>query len=184
MTTSAPMSAAILSRVTLMSATNTRRQPMSINKNCLIILVLQSFYVHCKEACKTHTSIRLASHLVRTANSSCRGHEFESPAWIELVALAEGGKTLGVRPSYSGDPEVIMSCLTCSTQSGCVMCNSRSLASHWQTHLPGRLTSLALHHGVRYISTKPSPREYRRGTGEITVKNTAETQTSIRLASF
>ncbi len=65
-------------------------------------------------------------------------HEFESPAWIELGALTEGGKTLGVRPSYSGDPEV---CLTCSTQS-VWQSNSHSLKSHWLTHLPGRLTCL------------------------------------------
>jgi hypothetical protein len=30
------------------------------------------------------------------------GHEYESPAQIELGVLTEGGKTLGVRSSYKG----------------------------------------------------------------------------------
>ncbi len=42
---------------------------------------------------ETQTSIRLASHLVRAPNSSSGGHEFESPMWIKLFALAEGGYT-------------------------------------------------------------------------------------------
>jgi hypothetical protein len=54
--------------------------------------------------------------------------------WIDVGALTEGGKTLGVRSSYSGDPDMIKSCLTCSTQSVWLR-NGRSLACYWQTHL-------------------------------------------------
>jgi hypothetical protein len=47
------------------------------------------------------------------------------------------GTILGVSSFFSGDPDVIMSCLTCSTVSVWLR-NSRSLACHWQTHLPIR----------------------------------------------
>ncbi len=61
-------------------------------------------------------------------------HEFESPAWIELGALTEDGKTLRVRSFYSGDSNVILSCLKCSTQYVWLL-NARRLERHWQTHL-------------------------------------------------
>jgi hypothetical protein len=86
---------------------------------------------------ENQTSIGLACHLVRVANSWSGGYEFVFPAMTELGALNEGGKTLGVRSSYSGDPDVIMSCLTCTVAnilSGCI-----TLAV-W--HATGRLTRL------------------------------------------
>jgi hypothetical protein len=42
---------------------------------------------------ETQNSIWIASHLVGAPNTSSGGLEFESPAWIELGALTEGGKT-------------------------------------------------------------------------------------------
>jgi hypothetical protein len=102
------------------------------------------------------------------------GHEFESPAWIELNAPSEGGKTLGIRSFYSGDPDV-MSCLTCKTQS-VWMRNALNLALHWQTYFPDAMadnTSLLNQAHVQYqCSTEGS-----------TVEKPVETQTSIRLAS-
>ncbi len=37
----------------------------------------------------TQTSIQLASHLLRVPNSGSRGHEFESPVWLEHGALTK-----------------------------------------------------------------------------------------------
>ncbi len=45
---------------------------------------------------------QLASHLVRAPNSRSGGHEFGSPVRQELTALTKSGKTLGVRPVYTG----------------------------------------------------------------------------------
>jgi hypothetical protein len=60
-------------------------------------------YQHCsggstvEKPAETQTSIWLTSHFIRAPNSLPKGHKFESPAWIELGALTEGGKTLGVK---------------------------------------------------------------------------------------
>jgi hypothetical protein len=56
------------------------------------------------------------------------------PCVGQLGALAESGKTLEVRSFYSGDPNKIMSCLTCSTQLGTTLADS-----------------LARHHGRQYF---------------------------------
>jgi hypothetical protein len=84
---------------------------------------------------ETQTSIRLASNLVIVPNSRFEGHEFKSPMQRELGALTKSGKTLGVRPFYSGGPDVI----TWSCQS-VKLHSTRSLACHWQTHMPGSLS--------------------------------------------
>ncbi len=114
----------------------------------------------CRKACQdTHTS-----HLVRAPNSRSGGHEFESPLRQELGALTKSGKTFGARSFYSGDHDVMSehvagvitwSCQTvwlCNTSSlahhwqthlpdaTAELRNARSLARHWQTHLPGRIT--------------------------------------------
>jgi hypothetical protein len=83
---------------------------------------------------ETQTSIALASHLARVRNFLSGGREFVFPAMIKFGALTESGKILGARSSYSGDPDVIMSRLTCSKKSVWLH-NARSLACHWQTHL-------------------------------------------------
>ncbi len=83
---------------------------------------------------ETQTSIGLASHLARVRNFLSGGHEFVSPAMIKFGALTEGGKTLEVRSSYNGDPDVIMSRLKCSKKSVWLH-NARSLTCHLQTHL-------------------------------------------------
>ncbi len=108
---------------------------------------------------ETQTSIQLASHLVRVPNSWSGGHEFESNSWSgghefessafkEIGALTKSGKTLGVRSSCSGDPNVIRSCVTCVAHilSGCVIAVCHVLAE-----------SLAWRHSGQYFSTKPSP---------------------------
>ncbi len=122
---------------------------------------------------KTQTSIRLASHLVRAKapNYGSGGYEHKSPMRQNLSALTKSGKTLGVRSVCSGDPDVI----TWSCQSVWLR-NTRSLAHHWQTHLPDATaddTSLLNQAHVQYQS----------GTGGSTIEKPAETQTSIRLAS-
>ncbi len=90
----------------------------------------------CREASRdTQTSIWLAVHLVRAPNSRIGGHEFGSLVWRQLVALTKKGKFMGVRSFYSGELDVVMSCLICSTLSDRLH-NARSLACHWQTHLP------------------------------------------------
>ncbi len=107
--------------------------------------------------------LRLASHLVRALNSRSGGHEFGQ--------LTKSGKTFGVRSFYTGVPDVI----TWLCQSVWLR-YARSLACHWQTHLPNATadhTSLLNQTHVQYQS----------GTGGITVEKPAKTQTSIRLVS-
>jgi hypothetical protein len=91
--------------------------------------------------------------------------------------MTEDGKTLGVRSFHSGDPDVILSCLTWSTQSVRLL-NARSLECHWQTHLlmgdtTADNTSLL---NLAHV-------QYQRGTEGSTVEKPAETQISFRLAS-
>ncbi len=50
---------------------------------------------------ETQTSIWLASHLVKAANSRSGGREFESPIRQELGALTKSGKIFGVRSFYT-----------------------------------------------------------------------------------
>jgi hypothetical protein len=56
-----------------------------------------------KEAAETQTSIRLASHLVRVANSRSGLHEFEFPAWRELVAMIKVERSLGSEAEFSDE---------------------------------------------------------------------------------
>jgi hypothetical protein len=100
-------------------------------------------------------------------------------------------KDPGVRSFYNGDPDVMMSCLTCSTLSVWLP-NARRLSRHWQTHLPGRIMA-GLHnapslardwqaHLSNATSIHPSaiPTRYWR---ELCREACRDTQTSIRLAS-
>jgi hypothetical protein len=98
-------------------------------------------------------------------------HEFESPAWIELGALTEDGKTLGIRSFYSGDPDVILSCLTWSTQSVRLL-NALNLALHWQTYFPDAMADNTSLLNQAHV-------QYQRGTEGSTVEKPAQTQTSI-----
>jgi hypothetical protein len=87
------------------------------------------------------------------------------------VRLTKSGKILGVKSFYSGDTDVI----TWSCQSVWLR-NTRSLARHWQTHMPDAtadITSLLNQAHVQYQS----------GTGGSTVDKPAVTHTSFRLAS-
>ncbi len=90
---------------------------------------------------KPAETLRLASHLVTAINSRSGGHKFgkNSVHWLK------SGKTLGVRSFYSGDPDVI----TWSSQS-VWLCNARSLACHWQTHLPDATAGLCNTHSLAH----------------------------------
>jgi hypothetical protein len=61
--------------------------------------------------------------------------------WQELCALNKVKRYLGAGLSTVVNPNVIISCLACNTLS-VWLCNACSLARHWQTHFPGRLTCL------------------------------------------
>jgi hypothetical protein len=62
-----------------------------------------------------------------------------------------------------GDPDMIMSCLTCSTLSVWLgLHNACSLERHWQTYLPSKLPSLTP--GRQYVSLYPNAIP-KRGTG-------------------
>ncbi len=114
----------------------------------------------CREACQdTQTNIRLASHLLECRRTCItRGTDY---CW----------EIPGVRSFYSDDPNVIMSCLTCSTLSvwlpnaRCIH-NDRSLE----------------HHLSNATSLHPNavPTMYSR---ELCREACRDTQTSIRLAS-
>jgi hypothetical protein len=86
-------------------------------------------------------------------------------------ALAESGKSLGVRSFYSGDPDV-----TCSTLSSysCAMHTVLADPLTWQTHLPNAMADNA--------SLYPNA-VLMRYWRELHVEKPAETQTSLRLAS-
>ncbi len=56
------------------------------------------------------------------------------PHFISTLYVLCGGNIIGVRSFYSGDPDVIVSCLTCRTLS-VWLCNACSLARHWQINL-------------------------------------------------
>ncbi len=137
-----------------------------------------------EKAAKFFTSIRLASHFARVPNSWSGGHEFESPAWIELGALTEDGKTLGIRYFHSGDPNMIMSCLHVAhcLSVCCVMLAACGMS------LAGSLKrAVARRHGRWYFSAKPSPCDCAVPTTKAVleralVEKPADTQTSIWLA--
>ncbi len=68
--------------------------------------------------------------------------EFESLGWRELSALTKVERSLGPGLPAGVNPDVIMSCLICTSSTLSVwLCNARSLACHWRTHLPD-VTSL------------------------------------------
>ncbi len=78
---------------------------------------------------ETHPSSQPASSLARAPSFWSGGHTFGSCV-ERLGALTEMERHSG-EVFYSGDPEVIISCLTCSTQSVWLcLHNSRSLARH------------------------------------------------------
>ncbi len=83
---------------------------------------------------KTQTSLRIASLLGRASSSRSGGHEFEFPVWRELSALTKVGRSLESGLSTVVNPNMIKSCLTCSTLS--VRCAA------W--HVTGRFTCLML----------------------------------------
>jgi len=89
--------------------------------------------------------------------------------------MTEGGKTHWVRSSYSGGSNVIMSCLTCSTQSVWLR-NTRSVACQWQTRLPNAIADNT------FLLNQPYA-QHQLGIGGSTVEKPAETQTSIMLAN-
>ncbi len=61
-----------------------------LHESVLIIKIVE-------KAAEAQTSIWLASHFVRGPNSRSGGREFESSIRLELGALTESGKILGVR---------------------------------------------------------------------------------------
>ncbi len=69
---------------------------------------------------------------------------------------------------HSGDPDMIIPC-TLSVW----LCKAHILARQWQTHATADDTSLL---NTAHV-------QYQLGNGESTVAKTAETQTSIRIAS-
>ncbi len=82
------------------------------------------YCMQCREACRDFGTACRTIQMVRAPNSYPGGREFKSLAWT----LTRHSKDLWSTFFYTGDPDVIMSCRTCSC----------SLAHHWQTYLPGR----------------------------------------------
>ncbi len=98
---------------------------------------------------ETQTNFRLASHLVRAPNSRSGGPEFKSPMWRELSALTKSGKILGVRPFYSGDPDVITVCLAALHSQASIW-----LASHLVRRPFSRLNPLCGGNSVHWLKSE------------------------------
>ncbi len=111
-----------------------------------------------------------SSHLVRVPNSRSGGHEFESPVW--RVHWLKWIKILGVRSFYSGDPDMIMSCLTCSTLSVCLSdsfarrhlfthkCSTNAVSKGAMLETPAETLGLASSHLVRVPNSRSGGHEF------------------------
>ncbi len=93
--------------------------------------------------------------------------------WLKMERSLASGLSTVVTPTWSHDHV--------SLRQSVWLHNTRSLAHHWQTYLPSRLTCLTPH-GRQYFSNKPNPCVGQSGTWGSTIEKPAETQISIQLA--